>query len=274
MRLYISADIEGIAAVVSREHQSPEGFEYDQARNWMTDAVLAACEAAHAEGVGEVVVSDSHGNMQNLKLDRLPPWVRVVRGRPRPLAMMQGIEVGEYAAAMFIGYHAGSTAPEGILAHTMRGAVVREVRLNGRAVPEAGVNAAIAGHFGVPVIMASGDDACLAEIRALLGDIECAEVKRAYSLMSALCLTPAAEQALIREKATAALRRLADFRPFRIAPPITLDLDFKHRLPAEILGMQRFVERTGAHGVRYVAADITDAQRFLVLALGYNPQLV
>ena len=110
MRLYISADIEGIAAVVSREHQSPEGFEYDQARTWMTDAVLAAAEAARECGVAEVVVSDSHGNMQNLKLDRLPQFVRVVRGRPRPLSMMQGIEVGQYAAAMFIGYHAGSTA--------------------------------------------------------------------------------------------------------------------------------------------------------------------
>lgn len=274
MRLYISADIEGIAAVVSREHQSPEGFEYDQARTWMTDAVLAAAEAARESGVTEVVVSDSHGNMQNLKLDRLPSFVRVVRGRPRPMSMMQGIEVGQYAAAMFIGYHAGSTALNGILAHTMRGVVVREVKLNGRTVPEAGVNAAIAGHFGVPVIMASGDDACLAEIRDLLGDIECAEVKQAYSLMSALCLTPAAEQALIREKTKAAFARLGDFKPWRIAGPIALDLDFKHRLPAEILGMQRFVERTHGYGIRYMAEDITDAQRFLVMALGYSSVLV
>lgn len=274
MRLYISADIEGIAGVVSREHQQPEGFEYEQARIWMTDAVRAACEAAQEAGVREAVISDSHGNMQNLKLDRLPAWVEVVRGRPRPLAMMQGIEHGRYDAAAFIGYHAGSTALNGILAHTMRGVVVREIRLNGRTMPEAGVNAAIAGHFGVPVVMASGDDACIAEIRELLGDVECAVVKSAYSLMSARCLMPAAEQALIREKMTAALRRLPDFRRFTLEAPITVDVDFKHRLPAEILGMQRFVERTHGYGVRYVAQDMEEVSRFLVLVLGYNATLV
>ena len=101
-----------------------------------------------------------------------------------------------------------------------------------------------------------------------------AVVKTAYSLMSARCLTPAAEQALIREKAGAALRRLGDFRPFRLEPPIAVDVDFKHRLPAEILGMQRFAERTHGYGIRYVAQDMEEASRFLVFVLGYNATLV
>jgi len=101
MRIYISADIEGIAGVVTREHTRPEGFEYQSARIWMTDSVAAAANAAFAAGASEVVISDSHGNAQNLLLDRLPRAVQVVRSWPRPLSMMQGMESGDYAGGYF-----------------------------------------------------------------------------------------------------------------------------------------------------------------------------
>ena len=108
MRFYISADIEGIPGVVTREQGRAGGFEYEQARTWMTDSVLAVCTAAHEQGVEEVVVSDSHGNGHNLQLERMPDYVQLVRSWPRPLGMMQGIEVGEYVGAALVGYHAGS----------------------------------------------------------------------------------------------------------------------------------------------------------------------
>ena len=87
-RLYISADIEGIAGVVSGEHTMPAGFEYNQAREWMTNEVLAACSAAFDNGIKDIVISDSHGNGQNLLLDRLPTGTQLVRSWPRPLCMM------------------------------------------------------------------------------------------------------------------------------------------------------------------------------------------
>ena len=273
MRFYISADIEGIAGVVSREHTSPQGFEYERARDWMTDTVAAACEAALGAGAEEIVVSDSHGNGQNLKMERLPDKVQLVRSWPRPLAMMQGIEVGRYDGAMFIGYHAGSTAMGGILSHTMRSVSLREVRLNGRVVPEAGVNAAIAGHFGVPIIMISGDDAFVAETREILGDVEAATVKWAYSTLSARTLTPKAAYALVAETARRAIARRRDFQPHRIAGPIELQVSFKHRFPAEYLSFTNFVERIDAFTIRYVGKDIEEISRFLVFLLGYSSTL-
>lgn len=273
MRIYISADIEGIVGVVSREHTSPQGFEYERARDWMSDTVAAACEAAYAAGASEIVISDSHGSGQNLKLERLPATVQLVRSSPRPLAMMQGIEVGRYDGAMFLGYHAGSTALGGILSHTMRSVSLREVRLNGRVLPEAGVNAAIAGHFGVPVMMISGDDAFVAETREIIGDVEAATVKWAYSTLSARTLMPQAAYALVREAVTRAIERRRDFKPFRIDGPIELQVSFKHRFPAEYLALTKFVERVDAFTVRYVGADIVEISRFLVFMLGYSSTL-
>jgi D-amino peptidase len=240
----------------------------------MTDTVAAACEAAYEAGASEIVISDSHGSGQNLKLERLPEKVQLVRSSPRPLAMMQGIEVGRYEGAMFIGYHSGSTAMQGILAHTMRSVSLREVRLNGRVLPEAGVNAAIAGHFGVPVIMISGDDAFVAETKEILGDVEAATVKWVYSMLSARTLMPAAAYALVRQSVTRAIERRRDFKPFRIDGPIELQVSFKHRLPTEYLALTRFVERIDAFTVKYVGRDIEEISRFLVFLLGYSSTLV
>lgn len=273
MRIYISADIEGIAGVVSREHTRPEGFEYQSARIWMTDSVAAAARAAYASGATEVVISDSHGNAQNLLLDRLPREVELVRSWPRPLSMMQGIEHGTYQGALFIGYHAGATNPHGILAHTFRSASLREVRVNGTAVPEAGINAAIAGHFGVPVLLVSGDDVTIAETREFLPDIEPVTVKWAHSRLSARTLTPDVSYELIEQGVTRAMARHREIAPYRIAGPIELDVGFLYRQPVEYLAMLKGMTRLDAFTIRYVADDILDLQRFLVFALGYSSTL-
>ena len=273
MRIYISADIEGIAGVVTREHTRPEGFEYQTARIWMTDSVAAAVNAAYDSGATEVVISDSHGNAQNLLMDRLPKGVQVVRSWPRPLSMMQGIEVGEYAGAMFIGYHSGATNPGGVLAHTFRSVSLREVRVNGVSVPEAGINAAIAGHFNTPVLLVSGDDVCIEETRAFLPNIEPVTVKWAYSRLSARTITPEASYELIAAGVKRAIARRGEIKPYRAPGPITLDVSFLYRQPVEFLIMLKGLERLDAFTVRYIADDILDLQRFMVFALGYSSTL-
>lgn len=273
MRIYISADIEGIAGVVSRAHTRPEGFEYQQARIWMTDSVAAAANAAFAAGATDVVISDSHGNAQNLLLDRLPRQVEVVRSWPRPLSMMQGIEHGRFDGAFFIGYHAGATNPGGILAHTFYSAVVRDIRVNGMSAPESLINAAIAGHFDTPVLLVSGDDVCIAETKAILPGIEDVTVKWAHSRLSARTLMPEASYELISDGVTRALSRRAEIKPHRIPGPITLELDYLYRQPVEFIAMLKGVEQIDAFTIRYIADDILDLQRFLVFALGYNPTL-
>ncbi|MGW8264924.1 MAG: M55 family metallopeptidase, partial [Longimicrobiales bacterium] len=155
LKVYISADMEGVAGVVTGDHLGPSGFEYQKAREWLTDEVNTAIQAAKAAGATEILVSDSHGNGENILLDRLPADVLLVRSWPRPLMMMEGID-DTFDAVLFIGYHASTTNTRGVRAHTMSSANLTGVKLNGVAVPEAAINAAIAGHFGVPVIFISG----------------------------------------------------------------------------------------------------------------------
>ena len=143
-------------------------------------------------------MSDSHGNGENILLDEIPRGVRLVRSWPRPLAMMQGIDES-FDAILFIGYHASTTNSEGVRAHTMSSGTLTGVKLNGVAVPEAVINAAIAGHFGVPVVMISGDDAIVSEARDHLGDLEGAVLKWNYGFHSAMTVTPEESQEIIAD---------------------------------------------------------------------------
>lgn len=269
MRFYISVDIEGIVGVVSRDHTSPEGFEYQAARVWMTDTAAAAAQAALESGATDIVISDSHGAMTNLILERLPPSVQLVRSKPRPLGMVQGIDEGRFDGAMFLGWHTGATHESGILGHTMRGLVLRELRVNGTSVSEAGFYAPLAGHFGVPVILISGDDQFVAETKRFLPTVEAAVVKHAYGHMSARTMMPAPAHALVAAATKRAIARLPEFKPLRLAGKPVIEVAFKHRLPAELWSLTRWVERLDAYTIRYVAEDMADASRFMVFLLSY-----
>ncbi len=272
MKIYISADMEGVVGVVTGEQLGPSGFEYERFRQLMTAEVNAAIEGARAAGATEILISDSHGNGQNLLLEKLPTDVTLVRAWPRPLMMMEGIDE-TFDAAIFIGYHSSTTNPEGVRAHTMSSARLADVRLNGTSVPEAGINAAIAGHFGVPVVMISGDDAIVEEARALLGDIEGAVVKWAYGFHSARTLMPDAAYDLIREKVRRGIERASSLKPYRLDTPIRLDIRFKNYRPAEVLSYLSIVERTDSHSIRFVGEDMIEVSKFLEFMLTYDGSL-
>lgn len=272
LKVYISADMEGIAGVVSGEQLGPQGFEYQRFREFMTNEVLAAIEGARAAGATEILVSDSHGNGQNLLVEKFPKDVQIVRSWPRPLMMMQGID-STFAAALFIGYHTGTTNTEGVRAHTMSSANFADVKLNGVSVPEAGLNAAIAGHFGVPVALITGDEAIVKEGRALLGDVEGAVVKWPYGFHSARTLTPEASCELIRARAKTAVERARGRKPYRVTTPVELELRFKNYRPAELLAYLPNVERADAHSIRFRGKDVIEVAKFLEFVLYYEPGL-
>ncbi len=268
-KLYISADMEGVAGVVTGEQLGPGGFEYERFREFMTREVLAAIRGARAAGVGEIVISDSHGNGQNLLLDLLPDDVTVVRSWPRPLMMMEGLD-STFMGAVLIGYHAGTTNPDGVRAHTLSSANLADVRLNERSVPEAGLSAAIAGEFGVPVLVVTGDDAAVAEAQALMGRVETVVVKWNYGFHSARTRTPAAAARLIEERVATAVRHRAEFRPWRLEHPVTLDVRFKSYRPSQLLAYLPQVERTDAHSIRFIGRDMLVVSRFLEFLLSYE----
>ncbi len=271
-KVYISADMEGIAGVVTGEQLGPQGFEYQRFREFMTNEVLAAIEGARAGGATEILVSDSHGNGQNLLIEKFPKDVQIIRSWPRPLMMMEGID-STFDAVLFVGYHTGTTNTEGVRAHTMSSANFADIRLNGISVPEAGLNAAIAGHFGVPVALITGDDAIVKEARTLLGEVEGAVVKWPLGFHSARTVTPEASCELIREKARSAMARTGKVKPYRLKTPVELELRFKNYRPAEVLAYLPNVERADAHTVRFRGKDILEVARFIEFVLHYEPGL-
>jgi D-amino peptidase len=272
LKVYISADMEGIAGVVTGEQLGPQGFEYQRFREFMTNEVLAAIDGARAGGATEILVGDSHGNGQNLLIEKFPKDVQIVRAWPRPHLMMEGID-RTFAAVLFVGYHTGTTNTEGVRAHTMSSANFADLRLNGVSVPEAGLNAAIAGHFGVPVVLVTGDEAVVKEARGLLGDVEGAVVKWPYGFHSARTLTPEASCELIREKAKAAVARARGRKPWLVTTPVALELRFKNYRPAELLAYLPIVERVDAHTVRFRGKDMLEVARFIEFVLHFEPGL-
>ena len=272
LKVYISADMEGVVGTVTSDQLGPSGFEYQRFREIMTAEVNAAIAAARAAGATEILVSDSHGNGENLLLEELPQDIQLVRSWPRPLGMMEGID-DSFDAVFFIGYHASTDNVRGVRAHTLSSANLTGIRLNGVDMPEAGISAAIAGHFGVPVVMLSGDDAIAEEATTLLGDLETAVTKWSISFHSARTLMPEASYALIREKVKAALARVGDFRPYRLEGPVRLEISFKNYTPAELLAYLPGVERVDSHSVRYVGKDMVEVSRFLEFATSYQVDL-
>lgn len=272
LKIYISADMEGVVGAVTGEQLSPGGFEYEKFREYMTAEVNAAIDAARAAGATEFLISDSHGNGQNLLIERLPDDVMVIRSWPRDLSMMAGIDES-FDGVIFLGYHASTGNTRGVRAHTNSSASITGLRLNGIEMTEGSLNAAIAGHFGVPVIMVSGDDVAVAENQVLIGDIEGAVVKWAKGFHSAQTLTPEAGYEEIRTRTMSAINRIEDFEPYVLATPIELELSLKNYRPVELLDYLPNVEKVNSHTIRYVGEDIVEISRFLAFVTGYSIEL-
>jgi D-amino peptidase len=274
LKIYISADMEGITGVVSADQLGPASFEYQRAREWMTGDVLAAIQGARDAGATEFVVSDSHGNGESLLIDRFPNDVPVtiVRSFPRPLGMMEGLD-STFAAAMFVGYHASTSSTTGVRAHTISSALLTRIAINGTSMSEAGINAAIAAELGVPVVLITGDDAIVEESKERFGAIEGVAVKHAIGFHSAATMTPEAGQAAIRQRAKIAVQRRGEMRPYTITAPLSLDVSFKNYRPVELLAFLPNIERVDSHTVRFKPRDMREASKFIEFVTSYDPAL-
>lgn len=273
LKVFISVDMEGIAGVVSASQLAPGSFEYERFRRFMTLEALAAVEGAKQGGATDVIVTDAHGNEQNLLIELFPADVRIVRGSPRHLGMMGGLDAS-FDAAMFVGYHASTSNSAGVRAHTFSSARFTRVTLNGTPVTEGAWNAAIGGQYGVPIVFASGDNAALAEIRGAIGDFEAVETKRTLGFHSAETMTPEAAQRLIREKAATALKDLAKRKPYRVAGPITATISFKSVTPVEIASyLTQVFTRVDSHTLRFTAKDMAEASDIVEFLMAYRLEL-
>jgi len=269
-RVFMSVDMEGITGVVQPAQLGTGGFEYGRAREWMTAEVKAAIDGARAAGASEFVIADSHGNAQNLLIDQLPDDVRVVRGFPRPLDMMQGIDE-TFDAALLVGYHASEWSVDAVRSHTMSSGRLLGIRLNGAEVMEAVFNAAIAGHFGVPVAFISGDRASVTQLQKTLPAVEGVIVKEAFGFHSAMTVTPARGQQLIRDGVRRALGRLSEMQPYRLKTPIEFEVGFKQAIDAERAAYIPGITRIDAHFVRGSATDMVQLAKLVQILTELAP---
>lgn len=268
MRILISADIEGASGIASaRECGGPlAAADYERARRWLTADVNAAVEGAMEAGATAFVVHDSHGpDGSNILLDELHPAAEVVRGRPIVFYQEADLARG-YDGAFMVAMHsrAGESA---ILSHVLDWPLVREVRLNGRPVGEAELTVALAGAYGIPTVLITGDDrVCLDIQRWSAGQIEAAVVKYSLSREAARCLSLIEAQERIRQAARRAVERLRQAQPFVLPPPIALEVEFGERETARSVAWMPQVGYDGDRTIRYVDGDMRRVYRALLAA--------
>ncbi len=205
-RILIAADMEGITGVTNWDQVTPGHPEYMRYRRIMTGDVNAAVRGAFEAGADEVCVADGHWDGSNILLEELEPRARLNSGSPSPWSMMQGVDQAD--GVLFIGYHARVGSHEAICDHTWSSRCVANLWINDNLAGEYTLNAGLAGHYHVPILMISGDQSACAQAREQLGPLETAVVKRATGRYAAECLSVEASQTLIRETAKRAVQHL------------------------------------------------------------------
>ena len=264
LKVFISVDMEGVAGVIHWEDVGREGMDYGLFRKLMTQEANAAIMGALDAGATTMVVRDSHGSARNILPDQLHSAAELIRDwSGGPLSMMEGIDE-TFDAVIFIGYHARAGTSDAVLKHTMTGTIF-DVVLNGKRMPECGINAFIAGNYGVPVVMVSGDSAVCEQAKELFGDVETVAVKEGIG-KAAKMLHPEKAQALIRKKTARALKRLKDFKPFKLNPPYTMEVTFTEEEIAYRSAWIPGAKRTGERSVSFTSSDFMEVLKFFRLA--------
>jgi len=262
LKVFISVDMEGISGVVDRDQTSSTGGDYERFRKLMTAEANAAIDGARDAGATHILVNDSHGSHRNLLIEELHAPAELISNNIKPMGMMAGLD-DSYDAAIFIGYHAKASSAEGVLAHTGNGSTIADVRVNGRSVGEGGINIHAAGALGVPVVLVSGDQAAIAEVRELVPNIEGVQVKEAIGTAAARSLRPEEAARLIREGTARAIRRRGEIKPVPASLPARFEVSFTDPSLALMAEQIPTVERTGSHTIAFVAEDYLEGYRFV-----------
>ena len=261
MKVLISTDIEGVAGVYHGEQVRPGNPEFERARLLMAREANAAVEGAFDAGAAMVYVNDSHGGFRNMPPDVLDPRAVVIQGKPRYLGMVSGVESGADAVCM-VGYHSRAGG-RGILAHTINSFAFAGVWLNELELGEAGLYGALAGEYGVPVVMASGDDIFIDENRSLFPDACFVETKKATGFNSGVSLSPEAARAAVKAGVFSALKDGHTSRPLVLAGPQRVRLRTQSPALADLFCQWPQFERLDGVTLAFSAESVEAAVRML-----------
>lgn len=261
MKILISTDIEGVAGVYHPEQARAGNPEYERARVLMAHEANAAIAGALDAGATEVLVNDSHGGFRNMPPDLLDPRAQAVQGKPRYLSMMAGVDQGVQAVCL-IGYHSRAQG-RGILAHTINSFAFARIRFNGQELGEAGIYGALAGEYGVPVAMASGDDAFIEEHSPLFPDTTFVQTKRATGHTSGISLSPQQSCAAIRAGVASALKQTRRPRPLVLPGPIAVRIQTTSPAMADLFCQWPTLLRIAGDEVAFDAPTVEAAVRMI-----------
>ncbi len=263
LKVYISVDMEGIWGVVHSKQCSAESPEYQLARKWMVQDTNAVVQGLFEGGATEVVVKDSHGSMRNIIASELDPRAVLISGSPKPLSMMEGLD-SSFSACLFVGYHARAGSAPAILDHTISGAAIYSLRINGQEMPELGINAAIAGYFNVPVVMLTGDTATCRQARELLGqELVVVPVKEAVNRLAARNFARDKVLADLRDGARKAINSLKNFQPYKLPPPYEFEINLHNSQQAELGVLIPGVRRPSARTLTFSSQDYLEGFRLM-----------
>lgn len=267
MNIYISCDMEGTAGVCSWEQvdarkYTPDYFIY---RKYMTAEVRAAIDGAREAGASGITVNDSHGPMRNVILDEMPDDVRVVFGNRKPFSMVQQVDAG-FGGVFFTGYHGAIGDANATLCHTYTPSVIYDVRMNGVRCSEATLNSALAGHFGVPVLLITGDRVTVQSAKTQMPWITGVVVKESIGNYAVDSISPQAAQEAIRAGAAQAVKNAASAKPYVFEAPITMEIDMTRVEQADHVGLIPGFERSGPRQVRFTHDDYPTVFRAFVAA--------
>jgi D-amino peptidase len=259
-KVYISVDMEGISGISGDDQVTAGAGEYGRSRKLMAEDLNAAVRGALDGGATDILVNDSHGGQRNLLPEDVHPSVRLISHSFKRHGMMEGLDE-TFDAVIFIGYHAKADAPRGLFAHTGSG-VVRDLQINGRSVGEGGMNAALAAWFGVPVVMVTGDDAAVAEVKESVPAVRGVVVKRAIN-MRAVELKPLQQaRQEIQQAAREAISSAKRPAPQR-AGPFRVQMRFRTFTIPEVLSAFKEVEATAPDTVAFTRETMPEAYRLI-----------
>jgi D-amino peptidase len=265
MRVHISVDMEGIAGVADPEDILPGGGQYEQHRAQLTAEASAAVRGVYAyDPDAQVLVSEAHARYRNLLPGQLDRRAELLLGTPKPDGMMSGL-TEDVDAALFIGYHGKAGTARSVLAHTISGRVIADVRCDGRSLGELGLNAALAAHRGVPPVLVSGDDTVAAEAADVVPGMHAIVVKRALGARAAASLHPEEACDRIEAEVPKALASRDAVRPPRFAGPVVLEVDLRRAHMTENALLVPGMELAGPRTLRYPAPDFPTAYQLCEL---------
>jgi len=262
MKVFVMTDLEGATGVAGDWGDfNPGGREHDPARRMLTGDVNAAVQGAFEGGADKVVVLDGHGAAFSILLESLDPRAQLIRGRR--VLELEGLE--ESFDLMFgVAAHSMAGTPDGLLTHTLSHTGINNIWLNDQLVGEIGLWAALAGHYGVPLGLVTGDLAAVKEAQALLKGIEIVAVKEATSRFAARCLHPDVSWRMIREAAKKATTKAEAYKPFKPKVPMELRVEFHDSERTAKVVEKAGVMRVDGRTVSYTGNNILDIYNVLL----------